>query len=247
MTTNDSIHQLAGLYALHALDDVESLRFERHLRDCAECELDVAGMQSAAAALGAAEATDYPQRMKASVLEAASRTRQLPPLAPRRTPRVQQRWLGVAAAAVLVVAVGAGALVGVVVGRARPGASTGPSDSAGAAAVAQLLTAADARVVPLRSTAGGHASVVVSASLGGAAVVASDMPAAPGGHVYEAWYVDAAGRPVAAGTFTPAVAGPTTVPLVGSPGVATTVAVTVEPAGGSTAPTTTPVMTASLV
>jgi anti-sigma-K factor RskA len=52
---------------------------------------------------------------------------------------------------------------------------------------------------------------------------------------------------VAAGTFTPAGTGLTAVPLVGSPGHATTVAVTVEPAGGSPAPTTTPVMTATIV
>ena len=40
MTASD-IHSLSGAYALDAVDDLERAAFERHLRECEACALEV--------------------------------------------------------------------------------------------------------------------------------------------------------------------------------------------------------------
>jgi anti-sigma-K factor RskA len=97
--------------------------------------------------------------------------------------------------------------------------------------------AADVRV--LNGTAGaivrdGSSSKLVLANL-----------RSPGtGKTYEAWLIGADGKPVPAGTF---AGGKTLVfDLHGNADKARTVAITVEPAGGSKQPTTTPFASASL-
>jgi anti-sigma-K factor RskA len=73
---------------------------------------------------------------------------------------------------------------------------------------------------------------------GQATLSVSGLPAAPAGKTYEAWIIPASGAPKPAGVFpgsTNAVRLRGTVPKHG------VVAVTVEPKGGSRAPTTTPI------
>jgi anti-sigma-K factor RskA len=84
-------------------------------------------------------------------------------------------------------------------------------------------------------------AVVVSASLGEAVFVADDLQAAPAGETYQLWFVNADGSAASAGTFAPHD-GDAAVPLVGSPGAAAAVGMTLEPAGGSPQPTTQPVL-----
>jgi anti-sigma-K factor RskA len=67
----------------------------------------------------------------------------------------------------------------------------------------------------------------------------SGLPAPPAGKTYEAWVIPSGGRPQPAGTF----AG-RTVRLLRPVTNGSTVAVTVERAGGASAPTTTPIVSA---
>lgn len=73
--------------------------------------------------------------------------------------------------------------------------------------------------------------------------IANDLPAAPAGRTYQLWLVTA-GAPVSAGTFAPDSTGTALVRATYrlTPEQLKAVAVTVEPAGGVAAPTTTPVL-----
>src|SRR3954447_8514612 len=95
---NDDLHAWSGLYAADALEGEERERFERHLDECEDCRIEVAGFHDATAQLAAAGATEPPPPLRAGVLSATATTRQEPPvvtsLAPRRTGagRHPSRW-----------------------------------------------------------------------------------------------------------------------------------------------------------
>ena len=73
---------------------------------------------------------------------------------------------------------------------------------------------------------------------GQATLSVSGLPAAPSGKTYEAWIIPASGAPQPAGLFPGSM---NAVPLNGTVPKHAVVAVTVEPVGGSTKPTTTPI------
>lgn len=271
---NESMHLLTGAYAVDALDPAERAEFEAHLAQCPDCAAEVRGLLETASRLGSAEAVTPPARLKASVLAQVAATRQLSPAVRGHSPLPAataapagvdmtdeaeapaadsvvvsitrpgwswaQRSLAVAAAFLAVVAVGLSALL-VQANHARS------QVDAAQQAVTRVLTAADARTLTGPITAGGKATIVVSPSQGTSVFLATGMPAAPAGHTYELWYLEAANRaPVPAGTFDPDTGGHAVTVLTGTLTGAAGIAVTVEPAGGSSAPTTKPVMAAQL-
>lgn len=109
------------------------------------------------------------------------------------------------------------------------------------AEIAALLSAPDALVASAATSAGGTATVV--ASLGAAAMVftGAGLPVLPPSSVYELWFVGAGGaRP--AGLVPPTPAAVLAAGLSGGDAIG----VTVEPAGGSPAPTTTAIVVLTL-
>jgi anti-sigma-K factor RskA len=78
---------------------------------------------------------------------------------------------------------------------------------------------------------------------GNATLMISGLDAAPKGKTYEAWVIPKGKAPRPAGLFQGGK--PATVHLHGVPQKGAVVAVTVEPAGGSPAPTTTPIATSA--
>jgi anti-sigma factor RsiW len=84
-------HELAGAYALDALDSAERKRFERHLRRCRACEREVRGFAQTATALAMATATEPPPGLRERVLAAAAVTRQAPPVVAGRRGRAVGR------------------------------------------------------------------------------------------------------------------------------------------------------------
>ena len=104
-----------------------------------------------------------------------------------------------------------------------------------------MLTAPDAQTTPGVVTTGGRASVVASPSLGRSVVVTDGIAAAPSGSVYQVWLLAPSGGATSAG-FLPANAdGTSATVLAGSLDQAAAVGISLEPVGGSAAPTTTPV------
>ena len=242
------LHALAGAYALDALDGAERDRFERHLRGCRACESEVRGFAATAAALAMAAAAEPPPGLKQRVLAAAAVTRQSPPTvakaAARRRPRTsapRRAWLPrlalSAAAAGLVTA----AVLGGVTVWTQHQLTTVQAENQ---AIAAVLAAPDAQIASARTSAGGIATVVASHSAGSIVFTSAGLQALPPSKVYELWFLGKTARP--AGLLPPARAGRTAPVLAAGLAVGDKVGVTVEPAGGSSSPTTTPIVVLTL-
>jgi len=236
------IHTLAGAYALHAVDDLEQARFERHLAQCPSCAAEVAELTETMAALSDATAEPPPAPLRAVVLARSAATPQTPRSLPRRRSRSLprqgfrlptvpwQRWA--AAAAAVVVLAGAGAVgYGIAHRSAFPGSTQASADSKQIAAV---LAAPDARLHSAPATGGGQVTVVSSRSLNEAVAVLARLASPGTHHAYQLWVI-ANGTPRSAGVLAAGSTGATE--LV--PGIrgAHLIGVTREPAGGSTTPT----------
>jgi len=240
------LHGLSGAYALDALTGLELDQFEHHLDRCPPCENEVRGFRETATRLALAVAASPPLALRERVLAAASVTRQLPPevremprarVSPARSP-----WLPRLAVAVAAVAVAAAVALGVVQSSTRQQLSQAQAENRSVAAV---LAAPDARLAVRRTTDGGLATVVASQSRHALIISTAGLPALSGGKVYELWFV--AGQTARRAGLLPAPTAGRTAPLLASgvqPGDA--VALTVEPAGGTNHPTTTPIVSVPL-
>ena len=81
----------------------------------------------------------------------------------------------------------------------------------------------------------------------GVLLLASNLPPVPSGKTYEMWLIPKAGPPIPAGLFQSDAQGNVLYVMSGAVAAATSaVAVSVEPEAGSQAPTTTPIIVASL-
>ncbi|HEX7309449.1 anti-sigma factor [Lentzea sp.] len=239
MSTAD-VHTLTGAYAMNALSDAERAEFEAHLPHCQTCAEEVAGLQATAATIGASTAEAPPAYLRAQVLAGVTATRQLfpepsAPVAPvvvlaKRNRRLVQGSVLAAAASVLVAVV-----VGVQAVQARQELTALRESTAGYGQVSDLLNAPDAKLLNDAGSTGGRGTVVMSPSRNKAVFLADGLPALPSDRAYQLWVVEPGG-PRSAGL------------LNGEPVVADGVAnaqalaLTVEPSGGSAAPTTTPVI-----
>ena len=238
-TSDDERHLLSGAYTLDALNADERAEYEVHLAGCARCQAEVAELRGAASQLGVAVAEQPPAELRARVLAEVDRTPQDQPGAPvvdlaqgreRRSQRIFQ-----AAAAVF-------AILALVVGAWGVSAHRDANDTKQqASAVRAVVAAPDAEVIHGSGQNGVSANVVVSHSLGQSAFVADGLAAPPSGKTYQLWYIDASGSARSAGLVTTSD-GNSTQLLQGTINGATTVGMTVEPSGGSTQPTTKPVL-----
>jgi anti-sigma-K factor RskA len=239
------VHALAGLYALDALDDHERVRFERHLRRCAACERDVRGFARTATALAMAAAAQPPPELKARVLAAASVTRQAPAAAAghtRSAAGTRSRWVPRAGIAIGAAGLAAAAALGVVQVSTQQRLD---SSAAREQEIAAVLTAPDARIAAAGTSVGGRAVVVVSRTERTMVFTSSGLPALPSSRVYELWLLGP-GSARSAGLLPPPSSGSTAPVLASGVAADDKVGVTVEPAGGTTSPTTTPIVVLTL-
>ena len=250
----DDLHVLSGSYVLDALSEPERDSFERHLQHCPLCEDEVRGLRETAARLGLATRLGPPPQLRPRVLAAAYRTRQVPPpvgerigldrrrarvrrrfaASPGRTqPRVRVPRLAAAlAAASLVVAVVLG-VTQVMTRHQLDGSRTA------SAAISRVVTAPDARIETERTGAGGTVTVVVSADQQAAVVSARGMRSLPSTQTYQLWVIGPHGARSAGLLSGTGRAGPA---LASSVEPGDRIGITVEPAGGTSSPTTTPVI-----
>jgi anti-sigma factor RsiW len=213
----DALHELTAAYALDALDPADEAAYEEHLAHCTRCQEELALLSAGASALAlGAGPADPPEGLRGRILDAARAER--PKVVPHRP-----RWSAPIAAAA---AIAACAIAGLVAWNVVLHDRLERSESA-------------LRAVPLRGATG---SVVLGAN-GRAALVVTDLPAAPKGRTYEAWVIEGtAAAPAglfAGGAKTVVVQLAHRVP----PGAV--VGVTVEPAGGSPQPTSQPIITSA--
>jgi anti-sigma-K factor RskA len=226
-------------YALGALSDAELADVRRHLALCPACRAEVGELTAAVTLLPlAVEPVEPTPELRGRILAAARAAPaaepplRIVPAAPSvgpqpvaRRPSVWRPWLLTAAAALLAVGVGFSNVVlrqdlqererqlAVFESASRTLALAGPAEQQGARGV-------------LVERAGGGTPVLLL----------EGMPAPEGNRTYQVWVIRG-GQPVSAGVLPPRAAGQQRLELTQSLTGVQTVAVSVEPAGGSPSPT----------
>lgn len=233
--TDYDVHHLAAAFSLDAVDDIERAAFERHLQECEVCRADVSSFREALGEVAAAAAATPPPRLRTSVLDEVARTRQVTPVGAAMTSLrpVRRMWLSAAlgaAAAAVIATVTIVAITG-----------DGSQGDPFAAGLAEIMEQADADVLDLAPLEGGVGEfrVAWSDSLGRAALIGENLPAAPDGKGYELWLITPDDS-MAMYVLDPADDGDVHVTLE-APAAPTAWAITVEPAEG------TPVATGEII
>jgi anti-sigma-K factor RskA len=243
---NSDLHLLTGVYAVDALEPVELEAFERHLTRCGACESETRGLRETAARLAINAAAPPPPAMLQRVMAATYETRQLAPATsqfpraqlerPRFTrpvvarPRLSVAIAGSLAAVSLAVAI----VLGVAQVRTAHQLNTAQS-------VAAVLAAPDAESGSRPANGGGTVTVTVSRAQRSAVVTTADLPPLPSAEVYQLWVMAPAGARSAG--LIPAGQHNRTAPLLATDvGAGDRFGITVEPAGGTAQPTTTPLI-----
>ncbi len=207
------LHDLAGFYVLDALDPTEKDEFESHLEGCQSCRTEIGALSGGVEALARSVAEPAPAEMKRAVMSTV--TASTATVLPFR----KRSWQLVAVAAVAALVFGIGTLR--VTEQER---------------FDQLVAAADSRQVSLQQSGVGPVEIIWSAMEGAAAFRAETVPEVDDDQTYQLWLIGPGG-PVSAGTFRPGSDGAVLVILEGTPSPGLVVGLTVEPEGGSNAPT----------
>lgn len=236
------VHALTGAYAVNAIDDeFEREKFERHMRRCQQCAGEVRGLTETATRLAFSASRPPPPGMRGSVLSAVSLTRQLPPIVDHRKPRARRWWtdwtpalsLSVASASAVVALALLLTLVGTYHQLNRVKAQN--------AALTAVLSAPDSHAVTQTISSGVRVTLVYSLRKHAMIVTTHGLPAPPPGKVYQLWFI---GPPTTRSAgFLPASQAGRAGPVLSS-GLARgdTIGITIEPAGGTRKPTTTPIL-----
>jgi anti-sigma-K factor RskA len=250
--SHEELVGLLGAFALDAVDPSEAAAVRAHLLLCPRCRDEVAQHQQTAAML-ASTGSEAPTDLWAGIasrLEAPNTTEQAFPRldragrTARSTSRRRKYQFGLRTGALIGAAAAAAfAVLGVEVGRLDhrvnqvEAASGGQSLSA--AARSALLDPTASRVILKETDSGAQPAAEVVALRSGAAYLFNDrLPDLPSAETYQLWaMID--GQPISVGLLG---THPSTVAFTLDPTDLTNAfAVTVEPAGGSLAPTHPPV------
>ncbi|MFE3450421.1 anti-sigma factor domain-containing protein [Nonomuraea sp. NPDC059194] len=246
MNGGQDVHTLAGAYALDAIDDeVERRRFEAHLDGCDDCAREVRGLTETSARLGLAMAAPPPPELRSRVMAEIGQVRQLPPVVTRPGSRrgFARRTVGARVAKVVAAAsVAAAVALGVLAYQARTELDQMRTATRQVEAV---LAAPDARRASVKEGQGVAGTVVLSRSAGRMVFIASGLAQLPEDKTYQLWQLSP-GQAHPAGLLRPDDTGYTAPTLAVPISGATSVGLTVEPAGGSAAPTTTPLLVMDL-
>jgi anti-sigma-K factor RskA len=225
--------------ALSALDAAEAHALNEHLENCAECRKDLDGWQATAAALALnANAAEPSPQVRERILDEVRKDLEAQVVPFRSSPR--NLWssfgsLGAMAAAVLVTAL----IVGLVVLWRQNNAIR--TDLEQSREFVELVTSPGARVRELKGVdLGAGATATVAYDTNGRAILVADkLPNVPQGKAYQLWFIVGNKPPMPGKTFAPDSNGKGVLKAqmpreaLDSP----VFAVTVESAGGASAPT----------
>jgi anti-sigma-K factor RskA len=260
MPGHEELRARIGPFLLGALTDAEAAEVRAHIATCAECAAEARTMQAVTDEIAwSVEPIDPPPAVRASVMAAVAAQQPRGSVAPRgvKAMRLRAPWL--AAAAAIVLAIGFGAysvrlrgrvqslqlqlsdvLVQIQVGDQR--VAQARLAAADAARQLSVIAAPDAAQVALKgqpAAPGASARVLWSRSRG-LLFSATGLPPLPAGQTYQLWIISGRSAPISDGwIFKPDVAGGVTT-LFATPATLpqpTAIAVTVEPDGGTAAPT----------
>jgi anti-sigma-K factor RskA len=248
----DIPHTLAGAYALDALTEPDRARFERHLQECEVCRLEARGLAEAAGRLSAATAVAPPARLRERVLAAAAMTRQQPPVTSDGLPRsggpgAGRRGIRLQAPRMAVAIAGGCMLVALIVGGLFLHTQRMlHADQTHTGQIAAVLNAPDATMMIARGRAGGTATVVMSHHDRALVLTTARLPALPTGMRYQVWLMGGGGKMRPAGMLPEPHQGMTAPVVVSGVADGDMVGLSMEPASGSTQPTSAPVLMLAL-
>src|ERR1017187_7188540 len=256
----DDTHVLTGSYVLDALGEAERVDFERHLQRCPSCESEVRGLRETAARLAMAKTVRPPAQLEERVLAATYRTRQLPPLGSERFRLARRRVVPKGLFSPFSGRPFSGRPFSGrrADGRVRPRGHPldhprdHPRDRRrlraprliGACAAASVAVAVGLGITQVSTqhqldsaqhSAAGTATVVYSSKLGGAVITTTGLSALPAGRVYQAWVMSPSGAR-SAGLISQL--NLTSQLLASGVRSGDRIGITVEPAGGTSRPTT---------
>jgi anti-sigma-K factor RskA len=239
------LHLLTGSYALDALTDDEQADFEKHLTQCPSCAQEVRGLRETAARLAMATAVTPPPDMRSRVLAAAPRTRQLPPgrnpLA-RAGERTGLRRLSPSRAGLTAGVLAAAAAVAFLLLAWASASRQLHQAQASNSAIAAVLAAPDARIESVPATVGGTVTAVLSVREHEAVITTANVPSLSEASVYQLWVMTSSGAATSAGLLKVTSSGSAAPVLASGVLPGDRLGITVEPAGGTQQPTTTPVV-----
>jgi anti-sigma-K factor RskA len=237
---HDDYREMIPASAVSALDAAETRVLNEHLENCSECRKELDDWQTTAAALAvAAEPMEPSPKVRERILNEIRNDSSASQVIPFRS-NSRNFWtslgsLGAIAAVVLFVVL----IVGLIVLWRQNRATQ--ADLARANEFLQLVTTPGAKVAELKGTdvgAGATAKLVYDPN-GRAMLVADKLPNVPQGKAYQLWFIVGNKPPLPGKTFVPDNAGKGVMKdQVPQPALDSAVfAVTLEPAGGSSAPT----------
>ncbi|MDV6011399.1 anti-sigma factor [Haloechinothrix sp. LS1_15] len=237
---NADIHMLTGAYVLNALSEDEREAFEAHLARCTACAREVHELRETTARLGFAAAESPPASLRSRVLAGVRNTRQLPPDEGPIVPLRGRKWplrvaTGLAAASIAgLLALGTHSML---LDQELTETRQALERSEHAyGELTEVLTAPDADAVH-HDAEDAAVTVIVSESRGKLAVIPHGMSEPPGDDIYQVWFIEG-DTPTSAGLL----AEPDRPLVTDADHPADVLGITVEPAGGSDAPTSEPIM-----
>ena len=249
MALRYDLHALSGAYAVDAIDDeAEQEKFERHMHRCQQCAGEVRGLTETATRLALAASRPPPAGMRDQVLTAVAQTRQLPPVVEQRRRARRPRaaiWTGrlpLLSYGFAAVCVGVAIVLFAVLTGTRDQLDQAQARNA---ALAAVLAAPDRHGVTQTASGGGRATLVYSLHRHALIFSSHGLPTLPPGEVYQLWLI---GPPQvrSAGLLPAGPAGQAGPVLATGVVRGDAFGVTVEPAGGTSKPTTTPILVLKL-
>jgi anti-sigma-K factor RskA len=240
-------HTLAGAYALDALGEGDRENFERHLLRCEACRAEAASLRDAAGWLAEPATATPPLRLRGQVLAEAARTRQQPPPV-RVTERVRRSWPGMGwrAPRLAVAIAGAGMLLALALGTLLINTQHQLRvQEAHSREIAAIMNAPDADIMTVHARTHGSATVVMSHAAHALVLTTARLPALPSTKCYQVWLMGTH-HTKSAGRLPPPKQGMTAPMIVAGLTAGDRMGVTVEPAAGSTSPSSPPVLMLAL-
>src|SRR5688572_2263723 len=256
---HEDYKEMLPALALSALDAEEAQALNQHLAECHECRRELAGWEGTAASLSlsASPAEPSPQ-VRTRIMNAVSSdkgasageaSRVVPFPQSRRASLMSFGRVGAIAAAVLCLVL---ILWIIVLWQQNRALRRDMDDLMSEYRLVQqeaqrwnefaaILSSPGAKVTPLRGSgpAAAASAQFVYDSSGNAMLMASGLPPAPAGKEYQLWFIVGQNPPIPSGTFAPdnIGRGDLTAQVPDRALNSAVFAVTLEPAGGSTAPT----------
>ncbi len=251
MNVHEQFADDLSLYALGALSGEERHAVEKHLEECSACRVELERLRGDMTLLAISVSGPKPpsrsrDRFIAAIAKEARRAQVLP--------RKGMTWWGalewaaaVAAVVFIVVLWNQNSDLRRRVASLQANSADQQTQLAQAKELIASLTSAEAEhfiLVASNTPPQPQGKAIYVRSSGTLVFLASNMPQLPLQKTYELWLIPASGAPIPAGLFRPDPHGSATVIKPPLPlGIkAKTFAITIEPAAGSSAPTSQPIM-----